>query len=103
MSELDEIRARVQAVKGVEWKVWRDETEQELWSRFIGVGPFIIPALDDPEGERKPEWQEEARRAVARQEALVDFLTHAAADLETLLAKLEPASPKLSFEAVGPF
>ncbi len=86
MSEVADIRARLEAVKDLDWtNVERDTTEEEYWTRWVHVGPVMMFAASDVDGAH-PNVVERVKVEQVKQAALIEFLTHAAADIERLLA-----------------
>ncbi len=86
MSEIGDIRARLEAVKDLDWtNVERDTIEEEYWTKFVHVGPVMMFAASDV-SEAHPNVVERVKAEQVEQAALIEFLTHAAADIERLLA-----------------
>jgi len=75
---------RLDAIAGVDWgEVTYTPHEVERYCHWVDVGPVMMPAAR-PEDER-PEHRAEALEDKRRQDAIVDFLRHAAGDLRVLL------------------
>ncbi|PZG47474.1 hypothetical protein C1I98_13470 [Spongiactinospora gelatinilytica] len=79
----DDIRARLAAVEGIEWRVTREPGE-EYYGDWLRVGPAMLMTTFSP-GPRDAATTSQA-------EAVGDFIQHAAADLHRLLADLDHAT-----------
>lgn len=78
MSDTEEIRARLEAVRDIDWTPGHDECKEE----YYGLWTYVGPAMVLPDEEFGP----------AHYEAAVAFLSHAAADIRHLLALLGQAA-----------
>ena len=88
---MEDVRRRLDAIAGVDWgEVTYTSHEVERYCHWVDVDPIMMPAAR-PEDER-PEHRAEALEDKRRQDAIVDFLRHAAGDLRVLLGDHERAA-----------
>ncbi|MEV7805020.1 hypothetical protein AB0O28_18925 [Microbispora sp. NPDC088329] len=94
----EDIRRRLEAVEGLDWNETQRETSQEYHGDWVRVGPVMMQSTDPNEEpwegypsawpeERRREYRERARAERAEEDAVVEFLKHAAGDLRRLLAE----------------
>ncbi|MGI5293168.1 hypothetical protein ACQEVF_59020 [Nonomuraea polychroma] len=99
MNELDDIARRLDAVAGIDWTVTRQDRE-EYYGDWIHVGPIMMTATDPDEKpwrrypnswpqQRRREYQERISAERAEQDAVIEFVQHAAADIAYLLTQID--------------
>lgn len=74
--DLAAIRRRLDAIEGTDWTDVTYEREAEFYGDWARVGPVMMLTYDDTAEEKR------------QQEAVVDFLRHAANDIRALLDTL---------------
>lgn len=94
--DVSDIRKRLEAVADIDWTNVKHVSEEEYYSDWVHIGPVMMNAVGDPEEipsgaerywsqERIADVRAEQRADKRREEAIVDFLTHAADDIRRLL------------------
>jgi len=85
----DDVRRRLDAIAGIAWGVTYTPEEEEWWCHLVHVGPVTMEAIR-PE-DKGPDHRVAALEKRRRQQAIIDFLRHAADDLRALLDDRERA------------
>lgn len=94
----DDIRRRLEAIQGIDWSTVKREVGEEYYGNWVKVGPIMMLSTDpddEPWRGYPSYWPEERRRAYrertqaerAQEDAIVEFLAHAADDIRRLLAE----------------
>lgn len=93
MTTVDEIRKRLEGVASIDWAVER-QRDTEMYGDWVHVGPTTMPDFGAP----LPAWEtamlsekqrDEGAAAKREQDAVIEFLCHAADDIRTLLAEVD--------------
>ena len=83
----EDVERRLDAIKDVDWRAVEWEKEEEYFGDWVRVGPVLMHDFD-PEDEHE-QHRESARVEKRQQTAVIEFLTHAADDMRSLLLEVD--------------
>jgi hypothetical protein len=97
VSDFDDIRKRLEAVADIDWRTVKHARDEEHHGDWAYIGPVSMNETPDPEWipagaenrwspEQIEEYRARQREEKRQEQAIIDFLTHAADDIRRLLA-----------------
>ena len=85
----DDVRRRLDAIAGVDWGVTYSPDKEEWWGYLVNVGPVTM--MDVRPEDKGSDFRAAALEDKRQQDAIIDFLRHAAGDIRALLEECERA------------
>lgn len=92
---IDRLEA-VEALPGIDWSRIENEENEESDDIWLRVGPVLLFDEQPPTAEDHPEWIASALQQRSESRILAQFISHAVADMRTLITENEQLAAQVT-------